>query len=38
MPTRYELVFNRRAMVEYSVNLPSEFLAQATEINDRRLD
>jgi putative ABC transport system substrate-binding protein len=38
MPTRYELVFNRRAMEEYAVALPREFLAQATEINDRRLD
>lgn len=38
MPTRYELVFNRRAMEEYAIALPSEFLAQAVEVGSRTLD
>lgn len=38
MPTRYELVFNRRAMEEYAIPLPSEFLAQAVEVGSRTLD
>lgn len=38
MPTRYELVFNRRAMEEYALPLPRDFLAQAVEVGSRTLD
>jgi hypothetical protein len=31
-------VFNRRAMEEYAIALPSEFLAQAVEVGSRTLD